>query len=226
MSKPRNFEHVWSRIDAYRRANPAPVDALGCDRLAQGATPQEFRFQVLLSLLLSSQTRDQVTAAAVGRLRAHHNGSITIDGVLQTGLQTIEALIRPVSFYKRKAVFVKAVAEALKARQDIPDSAEALMALPGVGPKMAYLVMAVAWNRVEGIGVDVHVARISKRLGWAGGADPEAVRRELQGFLERERWLRINTLLVGFGQTLCTAQRPKCAQCPVKEYCNYYRLNW
>ena len=108
---------------------------------------------------------------------------------------------------------------------DIPSTVEGLMALPGVGPKMAYLVMNVGWEVASGICVDVHVHRIAERLGWvpsvATGKDgtpkknrtPEDTRECLEGWLPRDEWIEINPLLVGHGQLTCTPRAPKCGEC-------------
>lgn len=145
-------------------------------------------------------------------------------------------LIHPVSFYKNKAKFIKNTCLILqKAAQDkkcidIPETLLGLQALPGVGPKMAHLVMTCAWGKTEGICVDIHVHRIANRLGWVNtwkkntagnskGQDPEKTRKELEGWLPREHWGTINPLLVGFGQTVCTPLRPSCSSCKINSMC-------
>ena len=91
------------------------------------------------------------------------------------------------------------------------------MSLPGVGPKMAYLCMSAAWGRTEGIGVDVHVHRITNLWGWHKTGGPEETRKTLQAWLPRERWHEINHLLVGFGQTICLPVGRKCGECVLSE---------
>lgn len=87
------------------------------------------------------------------------------------------------------------------------------MSLPGVGPKMAYLCMSVAWNRTEGIGVDVHVHRITNMWGWNKTKNPEETRLALQSWLPHDRWREINGLLVGLGQSVCLPVGRRCGQC-------------
>lgn len=91
------------------------------------------------------------------------------------------------------------------------------MSLPGVGPKMAYLCMSAAWGRDEGIGVDVHVHRITNLWGWHKTSTPEQTREALEAWLPKEKWHDINHLLVGFGQTICTPVARKCDQCKLRE---------
>jgi endonuclease-3 len=100
---------------------------------------------------------------------------------------------------------------------DIPDTIEGLMSLPGVGPKMAHLCMSAdnGWGRVEGIGVDVHVHRITNLWGWQQPATktPEDTRLALQSWLPKDRWKEINWLLVGLGQAVCLPIGRKCGDC-------------
>lgn len=90
---------------------------------------------------------------------------------------------------------------------------EGLTSLPGVGPKMAYLCLSVAWNRTEGIGVDVHVHRITNMWGWNKTKNPEETRLALQSWLPHDRWREINSLLVGLGQAVCLPVGRRCGQC-------------
>ncbi len=91
------------------------------------------------------------------------------------------------------------------------------MSLPGVGPKMAYLCMSAAWGRDEGIGVDVHVHRITNLWGWHKTKTPEETRVALEAWLPKEKWHDINHLLVGFGQTWCPPVGRKCGECKLAE---------
>lgn len=100
---------------------------------------------------------------------------------------------------------------------DIPSTIAGLTSLPGVGPKMAHLCMSASdgWDRVEGIGVDVHVHRITNLWGWQAppSKTPEETRAALESWLPRDRWKEINWLLVGFGQTVCLPVGRRCGEC-------------
>lgn len=104
---------------------------------------------------------------------------------------------------------------------DIPNSIEGLLKLPGVGKKMAFLAMNSAWNEVVGIGVDTHVHRISNWLKWVPKSTktPEDTRVALEKWLPQELWDEVNHLMVGFGQTVCHAVRPKCDICVNASIC-------
>ena len=212
-----------SNITLMRARRDAPVDTMGCDRCADpSAPPAVQRFQILVSLMLSSQTKDEVVHAAMQRLVAHGCTPATIAA---TPLATLEALITPCGFFRNKARFVCEAAAAITAdwKGDIPSTAEGLMSLKGVGPKMAHIAMLSAWGVQEGLGVDVHMHRIANRLGWVKTSSPEGTRASLEGWLPREHWSTLNTLLVGFGQQVCQEARPSCDVCLNRASCPYGR---
>ncbi|ORZ16061.1 DNA glycosylase [Lobosporangium transversale] len=224
--EPVGWEITLDRLREFRLQNPAPVDTMGCERLAEvGETipPEVSRFQTLVSLLLSSQTKDTVTSVAVRRLQKELKGGLTIQAVLDAPSEKLNSIISAVGFHNKKTIFMKQVAKICRDQYngDIPDTAEGLTALPGVGPKMAYLTLQVAWNKNLGIGVDTHVHRIANRLGWVKTEKdgPEATREALQSWLPKEHWREINYILVGFGQVLCLPRGPLCPICPVQDRC-------
>lgn len=216
---PPHWEEQLANISKMRARRNAPVDSMGCERCADpSAEPRVQRYQTLVSLMLSSQTKDQVTHAACKRLLGH---GFTPELIAATSAETLEALIYPVGFYRQKAKHIKAATETLLSTfgGDIPDSIEGLKSLPGVGPKMAFIAMSAAWGQTVGIGVDTHVHRICNRLGWVHTSTPEATREALQAWLPREHWSTVNLLLVGFGQQICLPLRPACASCLNKDIC-------
>lgn len=128
-------------------------------------------------------------------------------------------MINKVGFHNLKTKYIKQTAELLRSNfnSDIPDTIEGLVSLPGVGPKMGYLTMSAAWGKDEGIGVDVHVHRITNLWGWHQTQNPEQTRAALESWLPREKWHDINNLLVGFGQTICLPVGRKCGDCKLSE---------
>ncbi|KAI9804530.1 MAG: hypothetical protein M1825_001429 [Sarcosagium campestre] len=218
---PRNWHDVYDTVKAMRSEIIAPVDTMGCERLAQRhLTPKEQRFQTLVALMLSSQTRDTVTAAVMVNLQEGlPSPGLVLGSILTVSEERLNKLLFPVGFHNNKTKFLKRMATILETKYagDIPDTVEGLMALPGVGPKMAYLCMTAAWGRIEGIGVDVHVHRITNLWGWQRppSNNPEATRKSLQAWLPKELWGEINALLVGFGQTICTPVGRKCGECEI-----------
>ncbi|KAG8557404.1 hypothetical protein GDO81_016626 [Engystomops pustulosus] len=219
--EPQNWRKQLENIRKMRSSRDAPVDEMGAEKcFDQNAEPQVMRYQVLLSLMLSSQTKDQVTSAAMTRLRQH---GLTVGRILDTDEESLGKLIYPVGFWKSKVKYIKKTTEILQEKYggDIPDNVAELVKLPGVGPKMAHLIMDIAWNKVSGIGVDTHVHRISNRLKWVKKEtkSPEDTRVALEDWLPRDLWSEINWLLVGFGQQVCLPVSPWCSDCLNRDIC-------
>lgn len=169
--------------------------------------------------MLSSQTKDTVTAVAMKNLQTGLEGGFNLDALLKVEPEELNRMIGSVGFHNNKTKYIKATALILKDEfnGDIPDTIEGLISLPGVGPKMAYLTMSSAWGRDEGIGVDVHVHRITNLWAWNKTNTPEQTRAALESWLPRERWHSINHMLVGFGQTICLPVGRKCGECVLNE---------
>ncbi|KAF2670235.1 DNA glycosylase, partial [Microthyrium microscopicum] len=217
---PSDWERVYELVKTARASLPAPVDTMGCEQSADRTmSARDQRFQTLVSLMLSSQTKDAVTFAAIQTLQRELPGGLSLESVLHADEQVLNGHIGKVGFHNTKAKSIKKAAVILREQfdGDIPDSIEGLTSLPGVGPKMAYLTMSAAWGRDEGIGVDVHVHRITNLWGWHKTKTPEETRLALQAWLPKDKWHEINWLLVGFGQVLCLPVGRKCGECVLAE---------
>lgn len=174
-------------------------------------------FRVLISCLISLRTKDEVTDAASQRLFARAD---TLAQMLKLRESEIAKLIFPAGFYRTKAKQIAAIARTLIAQYDgrVPDTLDALLQLKGVGRKTANLVITVAYNK-PGICVDIHVHRISNRLGWVKTQTPEKTEMVLREILPRRYWIPINDWLVTFGQNICQPVSPWCSQCPLRQDC-------
>ncbi|KAI5820289.1 DNA glycosylase [Pyronema omphalodes] len=213
---PENWEEMYALVKKMRIERPAPVDTMGCDVAAdQTMSPLIQRFHILISLMLSSQTKDTTNAAAMSRLRKEIPGGLTLQTILDIDPPRLNELIGAVGFHRRKTEYIKKTAVILRDQfnGDIPDSIEGLTSLPGVGPKMAHLAMSAAWDKTMGIGVDVHVHRITNLWGWVDSNTPEETRHQLEAWLPKDKWREINWLLVGFGQVTCLPRGRKCGDC-------------
>ncbi|KAL7798994.1 DNA glycosylase [Trichoderma ceciliae] len=227
VSPPSDWEEMYDVVRKMRApggaAYGAAVDTMGCERLAdRNASPKDQRLHSLIALMLSSQTKDTVTAVVMRRLQtelpAYKLGApvgLNLDNVLAVDPNLLNQMIWAVGFHNNKTRYIKRAAEILRDEWngDIPDTVQGLTSLPGVGPKMAYLCMSVAWNRTEGIGVDVHVHRITNMWGWNKTKNPEETRLALQSWLPHDRWREINGLLVGLGQSVCLPVGRRCGEC-------------
>ncbi|KAJ2321453.1 alpha,alpha-trehalase nth1 [Coemansia sp. RSA 2704] len=222
---PRDdWDVVLDRIKEYRASHEAPVDTVGCEALTEEEKdPKLRRFRSLVSLMLSAQTKDEITAEAVRTLSQRLAGGLTPRALSEAPLDMIHECVRRVGFWQRKSGYIKEAARTCLEQYggDIPRTVPQLLALPGVGPKMAYLAMHAAWQDTQGIGVDTHVLRITHRLGWVdeSAKSAEATRHALESWMPKSLWREINPLLVGLGQTVCRAVGPRCAECPVNRYC-------
>jgi endonuclease III len=193
----------------YRDWNP-PIITFIANR---GATP----FEVLVSTLLSLRTKDEVTSLAAERLLSTAN---TPQAMIELAPAAIEGLIYPVGFYPTKARRLVEISRILLERYDgqVPDSIEALTALPGVGRKTANLVLVEGF-KIPAICVDTHVHRISNRIGYVKTKTPDQTEMALRKKLPKRHWIRYNELLVAFGQVLCRPISPFCSRCPVAAMC-------
>jgi endonuclease-3 len=174
-------------------------------------------FRVLISCILSQQTKDQVTEAASERL---YRLADRPDTILALSERRIARAIYPVSFYRTKARTIREVCRVLLTRfaGQVPDSLEALLSLNGVGRKTANLVVTVGYRK-PGICVDTHVHRISNRWGYVTTTTPEQTEMALRRKLPKRHWISYNDLLVPFGQHLCRPISPFCSRCPVERWC-------
>ncbi len=174
-------------------------------------------FRVLVCALLSTRTRDETTAKVCERFFKKVKSP---EDIIQLPLKELEELIYPVGFYRNKAKHLKKLAEVLirDFGGKVPKTREELLKLPGVGRKVANLVLADGYN-IPAICVDTHVHRITNRWCLIKTKTPEQTERELMKILPKEYWIVINRLLVAFGQRICTPQRPKCGECPIESFC-------
>ncbi len=175
-------------------------------------------FQILISTMLSAQTKDAVTHAASMRLFA---AAKTPKAVAALTIPRIEKLIYPVSFYRNKAVHVKETCKQLTARfaGQVPSTMAELLTLPGVGRKTANLVLLLAHQSEDNICVDTHVHRICNRLGWVKTRTPEQTELALYRVAKKKWWPIINLYLVTWGQNVCKPVYPRCRACAISSYC-------
>lgn len=174
-------------------------------------------FKILISTLLSLRTKDEVTASATERLFALAQ---TPEEMAKLTKEKIQQAIYPVGFYRNKSGTILEVCHTLMERYNsrVPDSIDELLKMRGVGRKTANLVVALGFNG-PGICVDVHVHRISNRLGFVETKTPEETERVLREKLPTQYWIKYNTLMVSFGRNICRPVSPMCSICPVFSSC-------
>lgn len=210
MTRPPAFDidAALTRLEAAFPTWQAPV-------LAFVAQHESDPYRVLVSCILSLRTLDQVTAPVSRRLFAVAD---TPTAIVAVPREQLEALIRPVAFYTRKAAQIQAFSELLLRDFEgrVPAEIDTLLTLPGVGRKTANLVR-VEGHGLPGICVDTHVHRIAQRWGYVRARTPEDTEMRLRAKLPAHWWMRINLLMVAFGQTVCRPVSPKCSECPLND---------
>jgi endonuclease-3 len=174
-------------------------------------------FQVLIGTILSQRTRDANTDQASARLFARYPGPQDLVAAPQ---RSVERLIRATGYYRTKARHIRATSRALLDRfgGTVPADRATLLTLPGVGPKTANCVLVFGYG-LPAVPVDTHVHRISNRLGLVRTRTPEETEREIERTVPERYWIPLNPILVQHGQNLCRPIGPRCADCPIREYC-------
>jgi endonuclease-3 len=195
-------------VEALRRSYPEAVCAL------IHADP----FQLLVATILSAQCTDaRVNLVTPGLFRRYPDAR----SLAEARPEELEEIIRSTGFYRAKARNLLAMARQVVDRHggQIPEELEALTALGGVGRKTANVVLGTAFGRAEGVVVDTHVKRLSRRMGLAKGKTPEQIERELMAVVPAPEWVDLSHRLIHHGRRVCTARRPKCEACPLADLC-------
>lgn len=207
--KPDKVHKIFNILKRDFAKNIAPITEL--------ARRADNPFRTLVATILSTRTKDECTAEVCNRL--FKVVQIPSD-FRRFSIKQIEGLIFPIGFYRTKARHLRMLPDVLETRFNgrIPDSLEELMELPGVGRKVANLVLAQGFG-VPAICVDVHVHRICNRLGLIQTRTPLETEMALEGILPRRYWRDWNTLLVSFGQRVCAPTSPRCSACPLAGLC-------
>jgi endonuclease III len=204
------IDEVLDKLEAAAPAWNAPV-------VTFMSTTDDDPWRTLAACILSLRTRDETTGPASRRLFARAK---TPRGLLRLAEGELAELIKPVGFYRTKARTLRSIARIIIDQHggEVPSDLEALLALPGVGPKTANLVLSQAFA-VPAICVDTHVHRIPNRWGLIRTKTPEESEAALRAVVPERRWIDLNPTLVAFGQTICQPLSPKCSECPVREPC-------
>jgi endonuclease-3 len=176
--------------------------------------------ELLIAVMLSAQTTD----ASVNKLtETLFNKYKTIDDYIDTPLEILEQDLKRIGLYKNKAKNIQATCKLLKEsfNGQVPASQIDLERLPGVGRKTANVVLSV-WFDVPRIAVDTHVERVSKRLKLAYKKDSVLkVEEKLMRKIPKNRWSKTHHQMIFFGRYHCTAKRPNCDNCKLKELCRF-----
>jgi endonuclease-3 len=175
-------------------------------------------FELVVAVVLSAQERDAKVNEVTKELFKKFN---TPQQFANASLEEIEKEISSISFYKKKAEYIKKISQILveKYGGEVPKSLEELEKLPGIGRKSANMILYNAFGINEGIAVDRHVLRVSQRLGLTKQQKPEKAEQELMKLVPKDQWGKFSNLLILLGRYVCTAQKPKHSECPLYDLC-------
>ena len=180
-------------------------------------------FKILIGTLLSARTRDEVTTAVIKALFSRFKNPVELS---RANLSDIKKLIQKIGFYNVQASRLKEVSQLIikKYNGEIPSNLNDLLTLPGVGRKTANCVLVYGFKKAA-IPVDIHVHRISNRIGIVNTKNPEETENVLQKSIDKKYWIRVNETFVTFGQNICLPIKPKCNVCQLTKMCKYYSKN-
>ena len=177
------------------------------------------KIRILISIMLSARTKDELTEKVAEKLFSKYSSK----ELCKLSENKIMKLIYPVGFYRTKAKHIKELCKIIKFKfkSHIPNNITDLLTLPGVGRKTANLFLSTAYNK-DTICVDVHVHRISNRLGLVKTRTPFETEKALEGIFPERSWSKINSVFVPFGKKICKPIHPNCEICPLREECSFY----
>ena len=180
----------------------------------------ETPYQLMVAVILSAQCTDErvniVTKELFKVVREPQD-------IRNMDIKVLEKYIKSTGFYKNKAKNIKLNAEQLlnEYNGEIPKTMEELIKLAGVGIKTANVIFGEIWGIREGIVVDTHVKRLSKRMGLTKSDNPEIIERELMKIVPKKYWYEFSHYLILYGREVSTAINPKCDICVINKYFNY-----
>ncbi len=199
-----------------RREKPPRLTALRGLQLEESGDP----FKILIGTILSARTRDENTTKVVRRLFARFS---TPHDLASADIDQIKKIIHSIGFYNVKAGRIKRVSQTLVDEHGgvVPSDLEDLLKLPGVGRKTANCVLVYAFDK-PAIPVDIHVHRISNRLGLVSTRTPEQTEFDLVKKVDKKLWTKVNDTFVTYGQNICLPIKPNCGVCGLRDACKYY----
>lgn len=195
-------------LDRLRQAHPDAACAL----------VHENPFQLLISTILSAQCTDARVNMVTPGLFAKYPDAAAMGAVSQ---EELESIIRSTGFYRNKSKSIRGASLRLTESFGgaVPRTMDELLSLPGVARKTANVVLGVGYGIADGVVVDTHVERLSRRLGLSRGKNPEEIEHDLMRIVPREQWIHLSHLLIFHGRRICVARKPKCDACPVAPLC-------
>lgn len=195
----------------YEKLNEAHPDA-HC--ALNYSTPFELAVATILSAQCTDVRVNQVTPELFRKFP-------TPEALAVASQEEIEDLIRSTGFFRNKARNLIGMTQSMMKMHEgkLPETMDALLELPGIGRKTANVILGNAFGKNEGVVVDTHVKRLSKRLDFSKKDSPEQIERDLMALFPQDTWTDLAHILIFHGRRVCNARKPKCSQCPVADLC-------
>ena len=173
-------------------------------------------WELFVSVVLSAQCTDKKVNEVTEKLFKQYR---KLDDYVKAKQKDFEKDIRPTGFYRNKAKNILAAAKELKERfgGKMPKTMAEMLTLPGIGRKSANVILGNAYGVVEGIAVDTHVRRLSKKLGLTKHDDPVKIERDLMEIIPKKDWFEFTYLLIDYGRKYCVARPHKHEECPLSK---------
>jgi len=182
------------------------------------------RLELLVAVVLSAQCTDERVNETTSELFETYQ---TPEDYAAADEEQLAEDIYGITFHNNKAGYLKGIGEILVEEHDgeVPDTMDALTALPGVGRKTANVVLQHGHDVVEGIVVDTHVQRLTRRLGLTEEERPEAIEDDLMEIIPEDEWQAFTHLMISHGRAVCTARNPDCGDCALEDVCPSSKLD-
>jgi len=182
-------------------------------------------WELLVATILSAQCTDARVNMVTPELFRRFP---TPAAMAKATLPQLETLIKTTGFFRNKAKSIQGASRKIISDFDgqVPETLAELITLPGAARKTANVVLGVSFGKAEGVVIDTHVFRISRRLGLAKGDTPQKVEQELMRIIPQDRWIAFSHQLIHHGRQVCAARKPKCDRCNLEQLCNSKDKTW
>ena len=179
-------------------------------------------FELVVAVMLSAQCTDERVNLTTPSLFKRCK---TIEDFANIDIKELEEIIHPCGFYRNKAKNIKLCAKQVieNFSGEVPQDMDSLLTLAGVGRKSANVILLEVFGIANGIAVDTHCKRLSNRIGLSKESAPSKIELDLLKQIDKKYLKDVNHLFIWHGRYTCTARNPKCENCTIKEFCNYYK---
>ncbi len=182
-------------------------------------------WELLVATILSAQSTDVNVNRVTPELFRKYP---TVEAFAALTPEQLEPDVRSTGFFRNKSKSVVGAAKKIVTDfgGQVPDDMEKLLTLPGVARKTANVVLGSWFKKAEGVVVDTHVHRISRRLELTTNDDPQKIEQDLMRIIPREKWILFSHQIIWHGRKLCIARKPKCVDCPLENLCHAADKTW